>query len=252
MSKVVRRDWQESELLKVISLYHQIPFGRMHARAPEVIALSKIIGRSPSAVALKLVNFASLDQTLIKRGIKGMRNTSKLDQRVWETYHNNWHSLADAFSTGSDEKSEPELIEEKILQTDRTALAKVRVGQEFFRRSVMANFGGKCCLTGISCPDLLRASHIIPWSHNQEQRLNPKNGLLLNSILDAAFDKGWITLDENHRAVVSSKLRKDMPQKIFFNYFQEIHRKQISPERFFPEKDFIKYHYEKIFQGDPL
>ena len=72
----------------------KLPFGKMHSRNPKIIKLAKLIGRTPGSVAFKLVNFASLDPSLSARGIKGARNSSKLDRVIWDEFYNNWEQLA--------------------------------------------------------------------------------------------------------------------------------------------------------------
>lgn len=89
-----RKGWSENELIRVLALYYQLPFGKMHSRTPAVIAYANMLGRTPSAVALKLVNFASLDPGLQRRGVRGMSNVSRLDRRVWHEYHDKWSNLA--------------------------------------------------------------------------------------------------------------------------------------------------------------
>jgi hypothetical protein len=88
--------WTEPELMKALSLYRQIPFGRMHRSAPEIIALAAQLGRTPSSVAMKLSNFASLDPELTARGIAGLKGASKLDRQMWQQYANDWTELATA------------------------------------------------------------------------------------------------------------------------------------------------------------
>lgn len=85
--------WSREELILAINLYCKLPFGRLHNSNPQVIRLAELIGRTPSSVAYKLVNFASLDPSLKKRGIKGASNASKLDKVIWEEFYNNWNEL---------------------------------------------------------------------------------------------------------------------------------------------------------------
>ncbi|WCJ58256.1 hypothetical protein NXS98_11015 [Fontisphaera persica] len=70
------KKWSREELTLALSLYRKIPFGQMHSRTPEVIELAALLGRTPSAVALKLCNFARLDPKLAARGVKGLRHGS--------------------------------------------------------------------------------------------------------------------------------------------------------------------------------
>lgn len=81
-----QRLWTREELIITLNLYYKTPFGRLHKGNPDVINLSKLIGRTPSSVAYKLVNLASLDPSLKKRGIKGASNASKLDKVIWMNF----------------------------------------------------------------------------------------------------------------------------------------------------------------------
>jgi predicted restriction endonuclease len=82
-----------------------------------------------------------------------------------------------------------------------------RIGQDVFRDALMDYWGGRCPLTGIRDPALLRASHIVPWSDcTDAQRLDVHNGLLLSALWDAAFDKGLISFSDDGTLCVSNSL----------------------------------------------
>jgi len=82
--------WTKDELTLAINLYTKLLFGQIHQGNPLIIELANLIGRTPGSVALKLVNFASLDPVLKQRSIKGMSNASKLDKEVWDEYMQRW------------------------------------------------------------------------------------------------------------------------------------------------------------------
>lgn len=91
--------------------------------------------------------------------------------------------------------------------TERIAQVRQRVGQDHFRAALMEYWGGKCPITGITEPALLRASHIKPWKDSTDaERLDVHNGLLLAVHLDAAFDAGLISFDDGGRMLVSERL----------------------------------------------
>ena len=77
------------------NLYCRIPFGKLHSTNPSIIAFAKTIDRTPSAVAMKLVNFASLDPAQKKRNIKGLGNVSSLDRAIWEEFEAAPNSVAE-------------------------------------------------------------------------------------------------------------------------------------------------------------
>lgn len=96
--------------------------------------------------------------------------------------------------------------------TEAAATVRLRRGQQFFRQAVLTAYGVRCCISGINVPPLLVASHIKPWGKFPAERQNPRNGLCLSALHDAAFDAGLITLDEAFRVVLSGKLRRYFPQ----------------------------------------
>jgi predicted restriction endonuclease len=94
-----------------------------------------------------------------------------------------------------------------ISLTTRKQLIDARLGQGKFRSELEKLFGSRCAVTGISMRELLRASHVLAWEKSDDQqRLDPNNGLLLSVNLDALFDKHLITFDRQGRVRVSRKL----------------------------------------------
>lgn len=95
----------------------------------------------------------------------------------------------------------------KIDQTEAYALAKQRRGQDLFRKGLMEYWQGCCAITGLDVPELLRASHAKPWKDATDaERLDVHNGLLLAAHLDAAFDRGLISIDVNGTVILSPML----------------------------------------------
>ena len=92
--------------------------------------------------------------------------------------------------------------------TEAERLVIQRVGQGIFRERLMNYWQRRCPITGISDPELLRASHIKPWRvcHSDSERLDVHNGLLLSALWDAAFDKGLVTFGDNGMPIYSSSL----------------------------------------------
>ncbi len=94
-----------------------------------------------------------------------------------------------------------------LSATERESVVRQRVGQELFREGLMALWAGRCAITGLDEPALLRASHAKPWKDaNDAERLDVYNGLLLAAHLDAAFDKGLITVDQGGTVIPSPAL----------------------------------------------
>ena len=92
--------------------------------------------------------------------------------------------------------------------TDAERLVVQRVGQDLFRQGLLDFWEGRCGITGLAVPELLRASHIKPWADcaSDAERLDVYNGLLLAPHLDAAFDRGFITVTDDGAIIVAGAL----------------------------------------------
>ena len=165
-------------------LYCRTPFGRLHARNPEIIHLAQLIGRTPSAVAMKACNFASLDPVQRARDIVALGNASRADRQLWEDFHTDPESIAAAAETtyaNLTAPAAPPAAGPSIPAGPTEAIRTVRARrvQAFFRSAVLTSYESRCALTGLAIPELLNASHIIPWSENTARRADPRNGLAL-------------------------------------------------------------------------
>lgn len=92
--------------------------------------------------------------------------------------------------------------------TEAEQLVIQRVGQNLYRDRLLEYWQGRCAVTGLAVPSLLRASHIKPWADcaSDAERLDVFNGLLLAPHLDAAFDCGLITLLDDGVVAVAAQL----------------------------------------------
>lgn len=253
-----RHDWTENELLLAFGLYSQLPFGQLHQNNPEIMRLSGLIGRTPSAVAMKACNFASLDPIHKQRGVRALGNASSADKALWERYETDPDALiADVVRAWDTTFTEEACAEAELSMEDEelealdlpsgpstySARVQVRRLQRFFRQIVLSAYGYQCALSDVELTDLLNASHIIPWAEAEKHRLDPRNGIALNALYDRAFDRGFFTLDEDYRVVVA----RDLPDKL--PLFQ-IQGKQLTlPDRFAPKEQFLEYHRQSIFRS---
>lgn len=244
--------WTRDELILAINLYCKLPFGKMHKGTPEIIKFAEMIGRTPSSIALKLGNFASFDPTLKERGIKGASNASKLDKAIWDEFYNNWDAaliaseelLAKQKHSTVIKLNKIELFDLPSEGKEKERLVQTRVNQSIFRTVVLATYNYACCVTGINAIELLIASHIVPWSKDEKNRLNPMNGLCLNALHDKAFDAGLITITANDYTIkVSSKLKKkNVPTSIDENFIKLDGKEMLLPDKFLPARELLKIH----------
>lgn len=263
MAEKYRVKWSREETILAFDLYCRIPFSKISKSNKDVIALANLLGRTPSSVGLKMANLAHFDPELRARNVTGMANASKLDREIFEEFENDWTELsyqAQLIKAQLYNKPLEQLVEidgmQELIEIPageyREQMMKARIGQYFFRISVLSAYRNKCCITGIEVPKLLIASHIKPWKDSDEktERTNPSNGLCLNALHDKAFDKGFITIDSNYRIINSKELKEVEMDGCTREWFNSYEGKQIIlPERFFPGKQFIEYHNDIVFKG---
>lgn len=252
--------WTKEELKLAFHLYCQLPFGKLHSRNPEIVELASMISRTPSAVAMKLVNLASLDPAITRTGRSGLGNASALDREVWNEFHADWEGLAlecqsmrETLGTGTCSELPQESGLTNIFESadysaeTRRVVTEQRIKQSFFRRAVLSSYRGRCCMSGLSESRLLIASHIVPWGKDKANRLNPSNGLCLSAIHDRAFDQGLITLSDDCRIVLSKALSENHDDFVAQVLIPLGGRQIEVPERFAPNPAFLAHHRSEVF-----
>jgi len=253
-----RRLWTREELILALNLYLKLPFGKLDSRTPEIIHLGSIIGRNANAVSMRLNNFASVDPYHQQRGIKGLDGGKKQVKPIWDEFVHNRELLlfesekilASREHIPLEQKYADVLKDTKDLKgEDKLRLVKTRVNQEVFREIVITNYEGRCAITGIDIQPLLLASHIVPWSENKEERLNPENGICLSAFYDRAYDKGYIGVNEKYEILVSSHLKKKAKAEYYAKHFAPLTGLKINmPATYLPKREFLQYHLGNIFE----
>lgn len=250
---MAQRLWTREEEIIVFNLYCKIPFKNSSKSHPDVIRIANLIGRSPSAVNMKIGNFGSFDENLKKQGIVGLTNASKLDKEIFEEFSQDWDKLAyESEMLIAKLSKEPEIHMEPMPEGgEHIAAVKTRINQSFFRNVVLSSYGSTCCITGICTPKLLIASHIKPWKNSTAtEKTDPRNGVCLNALHDKAFDQGYITIRKDYTIVISKQLKDIYDGATIEKYFGIYDNKQIiMPEKFIPNQLYLEYHNDVIFQG---
>jgi putative restriction endonuclease len=251
-----RNNWTKEETIVAFNVYCKIPFKASSKTNPTIIKYANILGRSPSALNMKVGNFGRLDPELKKQGIVGLAHGSKMEEEVWEEFNGNWEKLAYESELLISKFAHKPIEEISEIETEdikegleRDTIVKQRVNQSFFRSTVLSSYYFKCCITGLSIPDFLIASHIVPWSKNTEHRLNPRNGLCLNSIHDKAFDRGFITITPDFTVKISKDFKAFADEKAVKDFFLKFENHKINlPDKFLPSKEFLDFHQQNIFR----
>jgi len=254
-----RRLWTREELILAFNLYMKLPFGKLHHGNNEIIHLAKILDRTPNSIAMRLSNFASVDPFHQGRGIKGLTGGIKQVQPIWDEFIGNKEELlfeSEKILANLEHKTLESKFAEILSGTEnlkgetKVREVKTRVNQNAFRQIVLANYSGKCAITSIDIPDLLIASHIIPWSKNEQERLNPENGICFSALYDKAFDKGLIGISENYQILVSTEIKSKENQSYYPELFGKFKGAKIQlPQKYLPKKEFLQFHLDTIFKA---
>ena len=130
----------------------------------------------------------------------------------------------------------------EVSATEREATVRQRVGQNLFREGLLALWGGRCAITGLDAPELLRASHAKPWADSSDiERLDVFNGLLLAAHWDAAFDSGLITITTSGKIIPSAALTADTQKVLGLSDALQI---RLQPQH----EPYLKWHREFVFK----
>lgn len=254
--------WTRDQLLVALGLYCTMEFGKFHRSNPRIVEAAEQIGRTPSALAMKLSNLASLDPVIRESGRRGLERVSSADRAIWRELEESPDQIMPAaeealanlnlseplFEADQDQEvaTEPELVD--YTGNDRLAMTRQRRGQHIFRKSVLSSYEHRCCITGLADTRFLVASHIRPWRSDRHNRLNPHNGLCLSTLYDRAFDLGLITFSEDFRLMVSPSLREQMKNDYVNESFLRREGQQMNlPNKFGPDVGFMAWHREKFF-----
>jgi putative restriction endonuclease len=252
----LKDNWSREQLIVALNLYCKLGFAKVKYTHPQIIQLAKVIGRTPSAVAYKLVNFARLDPELQKRGVKGMSHGSKGEEEIWNEFYNDYEKLAEVSEPLLAQfKQQPLEVSAAIEVYDlpkegreREAMVKQRVNQGFFRQMILSLYQNRCCITGIDKPQLLVSSHISKWSDDKANRMNPANGLCLNTLHDKAYESGLISITPDYILKVSGELKRQKKNVAVQEYFLKYENTEISlPANYKPDQSLLEKHLETRF-----
>lgn len=249
----MNNNWTKEETIIAFNVYCKIPFKDSNKNHPMIIEYAKIIGRSPSALNMKVGNLGRLDPKLKEKGIVGLSHGSKIERIVWEEFYANPEQFAyesecliAKYANKSIEKSSKIDINDLPNGKERETIVKLRVNQSFFRSAVMTSYNNRCCVSGVGNPQLLEACHIVSWADDSHNRTNPENGLCLNSLFHRAYDKHLMAITPDYEIIISENFMEKVEDSTFEKYLKEINGRKINmPTRFYPQRELLDIHYQK-------
>ena len=112
---------------------------------------------------------------------------------------------------------------------------------------MLSSYNATCCISGLQHEKLVIASHIVPWSEDTHNRLNPQNGLCLSALHDRAYDQGLITVMPDFTVRVSSQVKANKGDSFITESLLRFDRQRIRfPERFGPSPAFLTWHARRF------
>lgn len=130
------------------------------------------------------------------------------------------------------------------LSTQTESLVRQRIGQGKFRERLLVFWRGRCAVTGLDIPTLLRASHLKSWAdcENGNERVDVYNGLLLAPHLDALLDGGYLSVDVDGTILLSPALSRQARRTLGLGGDMRIRglHDQHAP--------YLRWHRERVFR----
>lgn len=248
------KPWTREDVIIAYALYCVIPFSKVNNSNQTIKDAAAIMERSPASLKMRICNLAALDPDFLATGRAGLASVANLDREVYAEFSSDWQRLS---STAEELLGLPIFdIAEPIYngpdRRRRKTYAEIsdKQARRFFRKSVIAAYEGRCCISGMTIPQMLIASHIKPYavSDIQTERANPANGLLLNAFYDRAFDQGLMTVLPDLSILISDQIKEVYTDERTREWLYSIEGTKIKrPARFAPNRDLLAYHNEYVF-----
>ena len=248
--------WTQEQLIMALNVYFKIPFKDVTEKHPLIQKYAPLIGRTPTALKMKIGNFGRLDPTLKAKNITGLGHGSSAEEAIWTEFWGNLDKLAFESERLFAERAGKNV--EQIFDTDvlklpqgreRAVMVRQRVNQQFFRNAVLTAYLNQCCITGISNTPLLEACHISGWADDENNRTNPKNGLCMTPTFHCAYDKFLMAVTPDYKIVLSDEMLSSVKDELTLQYFKSLQNRHIRmPEKFAPEQEFLAQHFEAYRQ----
>ncbi|MGI2874501.1 HNH endonuclease [Vibrio fluvialis] len=132
-----------------------------------------------------------------------------------EVFDYDWENHGNPFVFSLEGLSYKNIINSLVDEPDSSGeiYGKVKsrgIRQMLFRQALLKAYSHRCAFTGLSFVHGLEAAHIVPWKHaTDSQRMDVRNGILLNSFHHRLFDAGLITLSSEYKILYYDQNGRD-------------------------------------------
>ena len=240
--------WSDEELIVACYIYNSD-----WSYTEKIRRALQYLGRNESSVKFRFGNFDNF-----RKGAGGFANGGTHARKIWDKYQENPSEMAElAISlfnggqVGSASNSESEMATELgVFDIEegsyREYISKYRKNQDKLRAATLTCAGNRCCVTGISEPMFLIASHIKPWSVCEpKEKTDVHNALCLNTFHDSLFDKYRMTVNESMEIIYDPKLEDCIPEKTYRSMIQEYTEIKVN-ESNKPATKYLEYHNNRF------
>ncbi|QIZ73412.1 HNH endonuclease [Oxynema aestuarii] len=219
-------------------------------------------GRPQSIPKIKHdVDFASLDDELFSILEDPESRTELIDvlvdtwfsakQNKLEEILNINQELQDYVSEQEDSKN-LQLENERDRQEKKYSFRRSLIRDAFFRKSIIHIYDYRCALCRLKVmrslsQTIVDGAHIKPYGRFYDNKIN--NGLSLCKNHHWAFDKGWFSIDDDYKIIVTNDLQEDSPYARPISDF--VGEAIILPnsQKYFPSLDALSWHRVNIFKS---
>ncbi len=243
--------WSREDIIIAYALYCVTPLNQINPRNEVIQQVSEIIPHSVASIVMRMKNFRYIDPNISS----GLGHVAKADKIIYEEFKHDWGALSIEAETltGLDLFDSTPLHGAKPLSslTDKRRVTRERV---FFKKAVLSTYDDRCYVSGCALPQMLVASHIKPYSkcRSEADRVNPENGICLNTFYDKAFDSGLMTITPSMKVhispIVKTLSNDDFTAFWLLNLEGMILPPPPPPPRFPPRREYLEYHNDEIFR----
>ena len=233
-----RDPWSDDEMILALAMYLD-PQG---TRKGDIRIFMEITGRTEGSINYRWGNYAACDKEYLKSGRKGFPHGGPKVERIWKMFQDDpveMFTLASNILENNGYYREMTFLEDQydpIVVNGGGVIRQVRqrIGQDSLRRTLLVEAGSRCSVTGIKERQILRCSHIVPWSQcaTDEQKTSLDNVLCLNTFHDSLFDRHLMTVDEDRCIHYAPVLKENMNHEIYRTMcdgFTTLHVRKIAP-----------------------
>ena len=245
----ISNSWSEEELFAAFNLYCKIPVDEILVSNTSLKSFAESLNKPIKEVVSRFMNFSKFD--IVRKSLQA-EDLEEKSRLVRNEFEKDWEraALRSEILLTKFERLSKKGHKGFPTGRERNSLVRTRINQDFFRQSVLASYRNSCCISGLKNIELLNASHIVPWAVDEKNRLNPHNGLCLNTLHDRAFDRGLMTVTPEFRVKVSKAISQNADSKTIQEFFLRFQNSKIAlPQRFLPERVFLDYHNKNVYVG---